>query len=86
MQALLGDREALVRGGQLGGDEQFGAGNPGGGDRAADGGFVAVGRSRVDQPAADFQRGRHRAFGLVFRQFSDAEAEHRNGVFVIESY
>ena len=78
--------ETVVFGGQLGGDEQLRAGNPGGRDRAADAGFVAVDRGGVNEPAADFQRRRYRAFGLVVRQIGDAQAKHRHGVFVIESY
>ena len=37
-------------------------------------------------PDADFQRRGYGALGLVFRQTSDAETEHRNRVLVIESY
>src|SRR6185437_3805332 len=70
--------------GQLGGDEEFGAGNPRGGDGAADGGFVAVDRGGVDEPAADFQRRRHRALGLLVGQIRDAQAQRRNRVLVIE--
>src|SRR6516165_6055511 len=65
--ALLGSSETVVGGGQLGGDEQLRARNAGSRDRTADRGFVAVGGRGVDESAADFQRGRHRAFGFVLR-------------------
>ena len=75
LAGVLGGVETLVGVGHLGGDEQLGAGNPGGRDGAADGGFVAVHRGGIDQPIADFQCRRDRAFGFVVGQFGDAEAK-----------
>ena len=53
---------------------------------AADGGFVAVDRSGIDQPIPDLECRRDRALGFVVRQFGDAEANHRHRVLVIECY
>ena len=64
LDGVLGRLEALVLGGQLGGDEQVVARDARCGDGPADRLLVAVGRGGVDQPVADFQRCGDRAFGL----------------------
>ena len=61
LAGVLRRLEALVVGGQLGGDEQLVARDARRGDRAADRGLVAVGRRGVDQPVARLQRRGHRA-------------------------
>ena len=84
LDGVLDGLEALIVGGQLGGDEHLGARDARRGDRAAHRGLVAVGRRGVDQPVTGLQRGGYRALGLGVRQLGDAEAQCRDRVVVVE--
>ena len=46
---------------------------------------LAIGGCGVDQPVARFQRRRHGLLGLGLRQLTNAEADHRDRVLVVES-
>src|SRR6478752_5122434 len=85
LQRILGRLKTQIRGRELGSDEQFLTGDARRGDRPAHRFLIAVGGRGVDQPVAGFQRRRHGLLGLGIRQLTDAEADHRDRVLVVES-
>jgi hypothetical protein len=84
LAGVLRGLEALVGGGQLGGDVELLAGHAGGGDGPPDRLLVPVARGDVDQPVAGRQGGGDRGLRLRRREVRDAQTEHRDGVVIVE--